>query len=168
MALSPHAKVIISQVFLILNSVACIFVSGFFIWQLVLAFSMNDTYGISSSIIVIAMLFIAGILGITAAVRHSDYCMNTFTVFAIIICLCALVEIVITAIGTAKCPNLASDESSPVWAFICSSSSWILIIPMSILIVVLVIGVIFRFCLGKAVALEENGTTQELSNYYPS
>ena len=154
--------------FLIIVSALCILTSAFFVWQLILAFQMSDSYGTSTNIIIIIVLVFVGILGVFAAVRRSKYCMNTFTVFSVVIIILSLVEIIITAVGTAKCETLPSDESDGMWNFICSSSSWVLIIPLSILSVLLVIGIILRVLLAKFADEEENGPGGEMDNYYPA
>ena len=142
--------------------------SGFFIWQVIEGIKLSDSYGISTSIIVIFMLFMGGIIGILAAVRQNKYCMNTFAAFASIIIIFSIIDIGIIAAGTAMCGKLGSEGDNAVWNFICTTSSWILLIPLAILIVLLTLGLVFRCTLGRALTEEETGSTSELSNYYPS
>ena len=154
--------------FLIIVSALCILTAGFFVWQLILAFQVSDATGMSTNIIVIVILVFVGILGVFAAVRRSSYCMNTFTVFSVVVIIMSLVEIIVTAIGTSKCSTLASDDSGVFWNFICSSSTWVLIIPLSILSVLLIVGIILRVLLAKFADEEENGPGGEMDNYYPA
>lgn len=146
----------------------CILCACFFVWQLVEGVRMKDNWGITSNVIMIAVLLFVGFLGIMGSLRQSQNCLNSFMLCASIVLLMCIAEMVITSIGTAKCDEVGS-SAGDMWDFICSSSSWVLLIPMGIIIVVLIAGIVFNVLLKKAISDDENGGGEggDLS-YYPS
>ena len=150
--------------------IVCILCACFFVWQLSEGIKAEDNWGITSNVIMIAVLLFVAIIGIAGSLRKSQNCLNSFLLCASIVLLMCIAEMVITSIGTAKCDEMGS-SGGDMWDFICSSSSWVLLIPMCIIIVVLIAGIVFDALLKKAISADENGDGEgdggNLS-YYPS
>lgn len=168
--MNARTKVRVFTGFLITVAALCILCSGFFIWQLIEGIKENETWGYSSNAVMIFVLFLVGIIGMVATLRQSQNCLNTFMFSSIIILILCVAEIVVTAVGVAKCDEdgSAGEKKGKVWDFICSSSSWVLLIPMGVLAVLFVLAIIFNSLLKKALKEDDSGASGELDNYYPA
>ena len=167
--MNARSKVRVFTGFLIAVAALCILCSGFCVWQLIEGIKENETWGYSSNAVMIFVLFVVGIIGMTATLRQSQNCLNTFMFSSIIILVLCVAEIVVTAIGVAKCDDgSAGEKKGKVWDFICNSSSWVLLIPMGVLAVLFVLAIIFNSLLKKALKEDDTGSSGELDNYYPA
>ena len=167
--MNARGKIKVFTGLLVTVAIISILCAAFFAWQLSEGIFRKDTWGISSNVVMIVILLFVGALGIIGSVRHSQNCLNSFMLCCCILIVICVAEIVVTSVGVAMCDDLSSDDENKIWDFICSSSSWVLLIPMSVLVVVLIAGIVFNALLKKAIVEDDNGGESESNlSYYPS
>ena len=167
--MSARTRVKVFTWLMVIVAVVCVICAGFFIWKMVEGIESKDTWGITANIIMTVILLFVAALGIAGSVNKSTNCLNSFILSSVIIIIMCTAELVITAIGVTKCDTLPSGSTSDngIWDFICSSSSWVLLIPMGIILLALICGLIFDILLKKALDDDDRGGDTNLS-YYPS
>lgn len=145
-------------------SVLYLLLSGFFLWQLIVGIQEGSAWGIGANVLMIVALFFVGIVGVLGVVRRAGLVLATFAMCCIIVFLFALVELVMTIYGTFMCDNNTSNAPNAIWDFLCENTSWVLIIPLSILLGLAVVGGIFATLFKQGT--KENEATGGKDNFY--
>ena len=146
----------------------CIACSSFFIWQIIEGFKESSAWGWGTNAFVVLILFVIGILGICSSVRKHPQCLASFFMMGIIICIVCAAEIGITAWGVSQCGKYDSEDVSDIISFICSSSSWVVLIPTGGLFVGMLIAIIFASKLRDSVEDTVKNNGNEGAAYYPT
>ena len=142
--------------------------SLYYIYQLVEAAKDNSSYGIGSSIIVICILLILGIIGLIAGVRRSKSITISFIATCVLVAIVCIAELIITAVY-AENDEKCSDDMGAIADYVCGMGGELkLIIPLAVGAFVSIVGAVSGAAF--VITFNDDGNTdssgKELENYY--